>query len=315
MNEPIEYSFQRYLSSKKSVDDRALNGPVWQRLHGMIADSEQPLRILEVGAGIGTMIERLVARETLGSAAYVAIDAEAANVAHALGRLTIWADQRGFQTHVGQGTNGHPTLKIVGDAAGNAVRLAIEFRTQDILELLADPTEIAQYDLLIAHAFLDLLDVERVLPKMAKLLTPEGAGYFTINFDGATILQPEIEAAYDAEIEALYHSTMDQRMIDGKPSGDSQTGRHLFGHLRASGYEIVEAGSSDWVVFAYADGYHEDEAYFLHFIVQTMHGALLDHPQINTEQFSRWITERHAQIERGDLVYVAHQLDFLVQRG
>ena len=43
----------RYLAAKKSVDDRALNWQVWQRLVAALprATTEQPLRILEVGAG------------------------------------------------------------------------------------------------------------------------------------------------------------------------------------------------------------------------------------------------------------------------
>ena len=47
----------RYLAAKWSVDDRALNWQVWQRLVAALprATTEQPLHILEVGAGIGSM--------------------------------------------------------------------------------------------------------------------------------------------------------------------------------------------------------------------------------------------------------------------
>jgi hypothetical protein len=44
-----------------------------------------------------------------------------------------------------------------------------------------------------------------------------------------------------------------------------------------------------------------------------MAGALRNHPALEQVRFDRWITERHAQIERGELVYIAHQLDFLGQ--
>src|SRR5260370_37157508 len=58
---PLTYSLIRYLAAKKSVDDRALNWQVWQRLVTALprATPQQPLRILEVGAGIGNMVERL----------------------------------------------------------------------------------------------------------------------------------------------------------------------------------------------------------------------------------------------------------------
>ena len=60
---PITYSLMRYLAAKKSVDDRALNGQVWQHLVAALprATPQLPLRILEVGAGIGSMVERLLA--------------------------------------------------------------------------------------------------------------------------------------------------------------------------------------------------------------------------------------------------------------
>jgi hypothetical protein len=104
---------------------------------------------------------------------------------------------------------------------------------------------------------------------------------------------------------------MDQRLVAGKPSGDSRTGRHLFAHLQATGAEVLAAGSSDWMVFAGANGYPADEAYFLHFIVHTIHTALTGYPALDAERFTAWIAQRHAQVEQGTLVYMAHQLDVL----
>jgi len=34
--------------------------------------------------------------------------------------------------------------------------------------------------------------------------------------------------------------------------------------------DILDAGSSDWVIFAGPQGYPSDEAYFLHFIIHTI---------------------------------------------
>lgn len=51
--------YSRYLASKRTVDDRALNRDVLRTfitsLHG-----REELKILEVGAGIGAMLERLL---------------------------------------------------------------------------------------------------------------------------------------------------------------------------------------------------------------------------------------------------------------
>src|SRR6202047_823269 len=89
----------RYLAAKKSVDDRALYWRVWQRLVAALprAPTEQPLRILEVGAGIGSMGERLSAGDVLPHAPYTAIDKAPALLTEAHRRLHQWADERGFQ--------------------------------------------------------------------------------------------------------------------------------------------------------------------------------------------------------------------------
>jgi hypothetical protein len=96
---PITYSLLRYLAAKKSVDDRALNWQVWQRLVTALprATPQQTLRILEVGAGIGSMMERLVAGDVLTHATYMAIDRAPALLAEAHCRLCQWVRERGFE--------------------------------------------------------------------------------------------------------------------------------------------------------------------------------------------------------------------------
>jgi hypothetical protein len=100
-------------------------------------------------------------------------------------------------------------------------------------------------------------------------------------------------------------------VVDGKPSGDSRTGRRLFAHLRAAGVDVLAAGSSDWVVFSGANGYSADEAYFLHDIIHTIDMALTGDSQLDAERLRTWVAQRHAQIDQGALVYIAHQLDVL----
>ena len=278
----IDYDFARYLSSKKTVDDRALNKDVWEWLRKNMPESPA---ILEVGAGIGTMVERLAAGGVVGCGHITAIDNQPANIASARQRLRHLPPE-----------------------------LSLELETIDLFDFIAREQG-REWDVLIAHAFLDLMDVAATLPPLLALLKRGGLCYFTINFDGVTTLEPAINPVFDALVERLYHETMDQRVTNGRLSGDSRSGRHLFSLLRQNEVEIIAAGSSDWVVYAGGDGYVADEAYFLHFIIHTMHGALHDHPQLDAATFAAWIAERHAQIERGELVYITHQMDFLGRMG
>jgi hypothetical protein len=107
---------------------------------------------------------------------------------------------------------------------------------------------------------------------------------------------------------------MDERIRHGRPAGDSKCGRHLFGHLRAAGASILAAGASDWVVFGQSTGYPGQEGPFLHRIVETIAAELREHPEILPGPLSAWAGLRHQQIDRGELVYIAHQMDFLGRR-
>ncbi len=191
---------------------------------------------------------------------------------------------------------------------GRALKVRLE--AHDIYDFAARETGRSQWDVLLAHAFLDLVDLDTAVPRLFALLKPGGHFSFTLNFDGATIFLPTLDPALDARIERLYHGTMDDRRIDGKPSGSSLTGRLLFSALPKYGGRVIAAGSSDWVVFSGPESYPRDEAYFLHYLVHTVDGALRRHPLMEEGPLSDWASRRHQQIDRGELVYIAHQLDF-----
>ncbi len=274
-----ELSFTRYLAAKKTVDDRALNAHVWGTLAASLPAG--PLRVLEVGAGIGTMAERTAERGLLADARYTLVDEQSDNLAAARERLR---------------------------AMPGPVKL--EFHAADLFEFIAAHAD-RQWDLLIAHAVLDLLDVPRALPRLLAAVRPGGLVYFSLNFDGLTIFEPAIDPEFDRLIERLYHRTMDERITRGAASGDSRIGRRLIGHLRRAGVDVLAAGASDWVVLARDGRYPDDEAYFLRFIIHTVHGALRGHPELDPARFDAWAAERGAQIERGELIYIAHQMDVL----
>jgi len=308
MAQPTEFSFARYLAAKKTVDDRALHRATWDALAGALREERQgsPLTILEIGAGIGTMLERILAWQLLDRRTeYTAIDEIEENIKEALTRIPAWA-----RAHAWHSETAGQTITL----SGNGLALIAAFEAVDLFQFIQRERGYRSWDLVIAHAFLDLMNIPVTLPEIFSVLRPGGLAYFTINFDGATIFEPAIDPGYDLYLEGLYHRTMDERITAGQPSGDSQAGRHLFNHLRAVGADILAAGASDWVAFAGAAGYPSDEAYFLHFIVDTFNRALTGHPDLgDLARFQAWVTERHAQIERGELVYIAHQIDILAR--
>jgi hypothetical protein len=67
------------------------------------------------------------------------------------------------------------------------------------------------------------------------------------------------------------------------------------------------------VVSAGPDGnYPGDEAYFLRSILNTIENALRSRPdRVEPAELASWLAVRGRQLAAGELVYIAHQLDFV----
>jgi SAM-dependent methyltransferase len=254
---------------------------------------ERAPRILEIGAGLGTMVARLLEWQVVGAGEYTLLDVDAALLRDSRAWLCAWAGARGVRTEA------LPDGLLLGDLRVRLVEAELGSYLEDGGGQPAD--------LLIANAFLDLVDVPALLPRLLRLLVPGGAYWFTITFDGESIFQPEHPA--DDEVLRAYHRSMDERVRYGRPAGESRAGRHLFHHLRAAGAPPLASGSSDWVVHAAPDGaYRDDEATFLDCILQTVEDALGD--RMTPAVLADWIAVRRRQLAAGELLYLAHQLDF-----
>jgi SAM-dependent methyltransferase len=290
----MTFDYRRYLASKTTVDDRALNRQVLAEL-GRLMPAGAP-RILEIGAGLGTMAARLLDWEAVVAGEYTLLDADQQLLDGSRQWLGDWAAARGLRC------DPLPDGLQVGDLR---VRL-LHAELGSYLETAPG----APADVLIANAVLDLVDVPAVLPGLLQLLVPGGAYWFTINYDGDSIFEPGHPG--DGQIMQAYHRDMDERVRYGRPAGESQAGRHLFHHLRAAGAPALAAGSSDWVVHAGPDGtYPADEAYFLRSILNTIQDALRNRPdRVAPADLAGWMAERGRQLAAGELVYLAHQLDF-----
>jgi len=289
---PVDYA--RYLVAKTTVDDRALNRHVLAELCRLMPAGAP--RVLEVGAGLGTMVARLMDWGAVGGGEYILLDADRRLLDCSRRWLCDWADARGLRSDL------LPDGLRVGDLR---VRL-VHAELGSYLEAAHG----APADVLIANAVLDLVDVPSVLPGLLQLLVPGGVYWFTINYDGESIFEPGHPR--DDVIMRAYHRDMDERIRYGRPAGESRTGRRLFHYLRDAGAPALAAGSSDWVVSAAPDGnYPGDEAYFLRSILNTIQNALRNRQdRMEPSDLAEWLAERGRQLAAGELVYIAHQLDF-----
>ena len=292
----MDHSFPHYLLSKQTVDDRALNKDVLNALRVNL--SPRPVTMIEVGGGIGTMLKRLIQWGILCNGQYILVDEMEMNIAYARDWIPQWATGVGLRVE----SFGQNWLRVCDETRD----ILINLEHADVFEFIQGNREPA--DLLIANAFLDLLPMPGSLEKLFSLTN--SLAWLTLNFDGMTTLEPVINNSLDKKIERLYHKTMDMRPT----GGDSHTGRKLFEYLRSIDAEIIAAGASDWVVYTRNGKYPADERYFLESILNFFESSLKTRAELDKTAFENWLMKRRRQIERGELVYIAHQTDFLVRK-
>jgi SAM-dependent methyltransferase len=291
----MTYGYARYLAAKTTVDDRALNRQVLAGLCRLMPSGAP--RVLEVGAGLGTMVARLMDWGAVSGGEYILLDADRQLLDCSRRWLSDWAAARGLRSDL------LPDGLRMGD-------LRVRLVHAELGSYLA-AAQGAVADVLIANSVLDLVEVPAVLPGLLRLLVPGGVYWFTINYDGESIFEPG--HPNDDLIMQAYHGDMDERFRYGRPAGDSRTGRRLFHYLRAAGAPALAAGASDWVVHPGPEGnYPGDEGYFLHSILHTIQKALQSRPdRVEPADLAGWLAERGRQLAAGELVYLAHQLDFM----
>ena len=292
--------FGRYLRAKRTVDDRAIDRRLLETFRERLADRAEaddgPLRLLEVGAGIGTMPARLLEWDVLppGEIRYAAVDVDPDVVAEMEPYLREWATGREFSA-----------------VGADPITLRGPDRTVEIEPIAAEAVEYAErtageWDGLVGSALLDILEPSGLEPLLGALAS-DGIYYFPITFDGATRFRPAHPA--DREIEGYYHDHM-----DAKPGGNSRAGGAVLERLHLlDGVEVSGAAGSDWIVRPRDGGYPGEEAYFLRHILDTVEEAVgeIAGGEFGDGTLERWLGTRRKQLSDGELLYLTHQLDVL----
>ena len=290
-------SFIRYLSAKKSVDDRSLNPRLWSSFLGHVETMrrEGTVRIVELGAGIGSMAERIFRSVGTAGISYVLVDENVEFLGEA---ERLLAKKFGHE-------------KIDGTAEGS---MGIALIAEEAGTWLSRPPQGAPFRILLANAFLDLVDIPLVLGRAFSRLEPGGLAYLSINYDGMTDFLPALES--DGEILGHYHASM--RVPKGTYSGTDKSFGRIFSFLTENGYPILDSGSSDWVIMPRegqenGSKYAFDEMILLSAILSMVETSVSE-SACDGALLAGWIDERRRQMERGGLGYISHQLDVLARK-
>lgn len=289
-------SIAPYLTAKRRIDDRSLNNSVLEQFATELAAMEPPVRVLEVGAGTGTMVARLAARDLLPeNVEYRAIDREGNHTEAALEQVPEWLTNAGYETS----TSDRRVVATRGER-----ELTVLFETADAFEIEE------QADAIIAGAFLDLVELPDGLSRLTEHLVSGGLLYAPITYDGLTGFVPA--HPLDETVEQLYHRHMLE--IRDQPGGP-KAGRQLLESIPDVGGTVLAAGGSDWVICPEHGGYPGDEQVVVEHLVETIIDSLSEFPAetLNPDSFSEWATVRRGQVESGELTYIAHNLDVLAR--
>jgi hypothetical protein len=288
------FSYPKYLSAKEEVDEKALNERVLRRfLDELCQRTDGRPQILEVGGGTGAMLRRLMSRledTPKQELEYTLVEERKSNVDAAQSALRAWAQRNEYDLQK-EGSYHYLLQNSQLD------RIRVEFLVGDFFEYAARREE--RFDAIIAQAVLDLVDLGRTFQDLRALLRDRGLWYLPMHFDGLTAFEPSIDPSVDQSILRSYHKSMAQ----------PQTGRRILSTLREGKSSLLKVGSSDWIVHSEETRYTDKEEYFLRSILQFIHDEIRQFAEISDDVLDEWIHRRKQQLEAGNLIYLAHQID------
>jgi len=277
-----EHAQRRYLTAKRSVDERARNRRVRDRLLGALPDEP---RVAEAGCGAGLALADLY-DWGVRPASYLGVDAD--------------ADVVDFARHVAPRVLRRRGHDAVGTDAGCRVHGADHaFAVGDALDVLPAETGDGGVDVLLAQSFLDLVPPDAALEAAEAAVAPGGLVYAPLTFDGDTAFEPA-HPADDRVLEAFHDA------IDATPGRTSRAARAVRDRLRERDGRVEAVGAADWIVRPVEGAYRGDERYFLACILEFVADAVA-----GVDGGDDWLAARRRQLAGGELAYVARNHDLL----
>ena len=319
MAEPwlLPVDFPAYLEAKIEVDDQSLNPRLLRRVFERVRGLDSP-RLLDIGTGTGAMLRRLLdgplrGRRPAGRPQLMGLDVERQSLEVAARRIGADLRSAGWSVEVREEPDRLVirTTQADGGPPGPEVLLLCGGLFDPGLD---DRLGGGGFDLLTAHAVLDLMPLEPALGVMRGLLHSGSWLYATINYDGLTVLLPLYDdPGFEQRLLELYELSMEQRRVAGQTTAGRWSGRRLCAGLPECGYSILAVGASDWTVFPGREGHAEARRLFLRTLLTFMAGEALAGAELSRAAVERWYRRRLEELERGTLALMTHQLDVLAE--
>lgn len=281
--------FVDFLEAKFDLDERSLARDVraafWQALRRLPS-----IDCLDVGAGTGATARRLSNGDLESSLSLTLLDRDAALLELA---------REAAEPHL------HASIRLPQRTGG-----PIRFVAAD----LNDYRPARRFDVITAHAFLDIVPLAQTLRRFAAWLKPGGYLYATLVYDGETSLLPSFDdAAFEEALLAHYDDTMERRRVNGLPIGGARCGRRLYGLLPSHGFEVLACGSSDWNLTPLHGQYRGGDALCLQAMLEMIEGEARRSGNFEAGRLAGWFEDRLRLLRHRRLGLVVHQLDLLAR--
>lgn len=276
-------AFADFLQAKFALDERSLN----REVRGAFLDALRSLpriQCLDVGAGTCATLRRLLNSALTTPLCLTALDRDPGLLDIARQEAAGWLRNKQLTT--------------------------IRFAASELKDYRPDRL----YNVITAHAFLDIAPLPEALRLFAAWLQPGGYLYASINYDGDTALLPEYDdASFEARLLGHYNHTMERRRVDGQATGGAYCGRRLHGLLPEYDFDVLAYGSSDWNITPFLGEYRDGDAICLMALLEMIRGEGESSALFHQDQLDRWREDRLRLLQRRRLGLIIHQLDLLAR--
>jgi len=302
----MSISFRDYPDIKSALDERSLNPQVRTAFQHALRGREW-LSCLDLGAGAGASLWRLLNADLKADLAITAVDPDRDLLELALRRLAVLLRARDFEVatpgpdHI-QARRGGRSISIEFVAAGPE-----DFNRQE-------PTR--QFDVVVAHHVTDLLPTQAMADRIASWLKPQGVFYAALNYDtGTTVFPAYRDADLEQRILATYDSAMETRRMRDQPAEAAKPGGWLHGSLLESQLDILAQGASDWNLTPLRRAYRDQDDLCLDAVLAHIRDEADRSGGIGPRALDAWHRDRRQEIDRRRLGLIVHQVDVLARRG
>lgn len=299
----MSVTFRDYLDIKFALDERSLNPTVKTAFLAALRD-RAPLACLDIGAGSGASIWRLLNADIKDYLEITAVDRDQALLELAQRRAVALLGARGFKVAASPG--------FIKAKQGKR-QVTVEFIMADLEHFEHD--RLGYYDAVIAHAIMDGLPPKAMAGRISGWLKPRGLLYATLNYDGGTSLLPMYrDQALEERVFAAYDAAMEQRLVWGQVCGGARSGRRLHSALLETGMDVLACGSSDWNLIPSSRRYRDREAVCLTEWLELIREQAAKSGQFAGDELDDWYRGRLRDVGEARLGLVVHQLDVLAEK-